>query len=133
MVLVLGVVAEESGDNTFSHSMVDYCELEEVREDNEEVREDNEEVRQSEKVRERKKECEMLRKADKWFYVLLFSADITLVLSVIVLFALFADWILFTAMVSNNHQGRRKIDNWGGGGGGGAHIHIFVFCLSSSF
>ena len=123
MVLVLGVVVEESGDNTWSHSLIDstYCELEEVRED-------NEEVRRSENVRERKKECEMLRKADKWFYVLLFSADITLVLSVIVLFALFADWILFTAMVSNNHQGRRKIDNWGG-----AHIHIFVFCLSSSF
>ena len=86
MVLVLGVVAEESGDNTWSHSLVDgFCEPEDVREPN------------------HKKECEMLRKADKWFYVLLFSADITLVLSVIVLFALFADWILFTAMVSNNH------------------------------
>ena len=90
MVLVLGVVVEESGDNTWSHSLVDgiYCDPE-----------------LAEKVdkHNQKKECEMLRKADKWFYVLLFSADVILVLSIIVLFALFADWILFTAMVRNNH------------------------------
>lgn len=91
MVLTLGVIIEESGDNTWSHSFVDgsYCNPEE-----------DEIVLHG---HDHEEECKVLRKADKWFYVMLFSADITLVLSIIVFFALFADWILFTAMVSNSH------------------------------
>ena len=91
MVLVLGVIVEESAENAWSHSLADnYCEQ----------FEENTIHGYDEKWM--KAECKILKKADKWFYVMLFSAAITLVLAIVVLFALFADWMLFTAMVSNS-------------------------------
>ncbi|CAB3990036.1 Hypothetical predicted protein [Paramuricea clavata] len=82
MVLVLGVVVEESAVNATSHTLAGtFCNK---------IDETNN--------KRFKKSCVAIRKADKMFYVMLFSADIILILSVIVLFAMFADWILFAAL-----------------------------------
>ena len=91
MVLALGVIVEESTENARSHWLADnYCE-----------KLDENTTRGYDEKRLRA-ECKILKKFDKWFYVMLFSAAITLVLAIVVLFALFADWMLFTAMVSNS-------------------------------
>lgn len=91
MVLVLGVIVEESAENAWSHSLADnYCDQFE------------ENTIHGYDHKRLIAECKILKKADKWFYVMLFSAVITLVLAIVALFALFADWMLFTAMVSNS-------------------------------
>ena len=85
MVLVLGVVIEESAVNATSHTLAGtFCKK--IDQSN------NKKLKES---------CVAIRKADKLFYVMLFSADIILILSVIILFAMFADWILFAALVRN--------------------------------
>ena len=44
-------------------------------------------------------ESKRYKKADLWYYILLYATDIVLVLSSFVTLLLFADWILFVAPV----------------------------------
>jgi hypothetical protein len=46
-----------------------------------------------------KNDCDLLKNADPWYYLLLFTTDIVLVLCSFVMLLLFADWILFVAPV----------------------------------
>jgi hypothetical protein len=91
MVLALGVMIEEAADNGWSHSLVDgqFCESF-----------GGDHAQYDHYDRQRKKICEALRKADKWFYVMLFTADILFVLTIVALFAIFTEWMLFATMVS---------------------------------
>ena len=93
MVLALGVMIEEAGDNGWSHSLADGSHCKNL--EHPDMYEDHE------SFQDRKKTCETLIKADKWFYVMLFTSDIVLVVSIIALFAMFAEWMVFTASVSN--------------------------------
>ena len=96
MVLALGVMVEEAADNGWVHSLVDgaFCNthLEDLQ---------SGQTEDNEHYQTHKKTCEAFRKADKWYYVMLFTADIVLVLSVIALFAIFAQWMLFAVLVSH--------------------------------
>jgi hypothetical protein len=48
----------------------------------------------------RKKNCDKLREADPWYYILLYATDLVqLALCSFVMLLLFADWILFVAPV----------------------------------
>ncbi|XP_028398042.1 uncharacterized protein LOC114521718 [Dendronephthya gigantea] len=83
MVTALGVIVEETTDNGYSHALVDGERCQKHNDD----------------LHPRFKEfCEVLRKADKMFYVMLFTADIVLVTSIIVLFAIYTEWMLFTIL-----------------------------------
>ena len=92
MVLLLGVLVEESADNAWSHALVDgeFCNYDE----------DIDPYYHTEK----RDTCEALRKADKWYYVMLFTANIGFILSLVCLLAFFAEWILFVALVSNMNK-----------------------------
>ena len=46
-----------------------------------------------------KNDCDLLKNADPWYYLLLFTTDIVFVLCSFVMLLLFADWILFVAPV----------------------------------
>jgi hypothetical protein len=108
MVLALGVMIEEATDNSWSHSLV-YSECRHIQPLDDPI---NDHINDPEDLpdeheyhiasfQERKKTCDMLLKADKWYYVMLFTSDIVLVISIIALFAMFAQWMVFTALVSN--------------------------------
>ncbi|CAB3990037.1 Hypothetical predicted protein, partial [Paramuricea clavata] len=77
MVLALGVMIEEAADNAWSHTLV-YSDCRHIE--------------------PLGVICDMLLKADKWYYVMLFTSDIVLVISIIALFAMFAQWMVFTAL-----------------------------------
>jgi hypothetical protein len=48
-----------------------------------------------------KNDCAILKEAYRWYFMLVFITDIVLVLCLIVVLLLFADWILFLAPVRN--------------------------------
>ena len=90
MVLVLGVMLEEATDSAWSHVLVeeDYCDSFKYSGPYDENR--HEEI------------CDALKRANKWFYVMLFTADVLFVLTIVALFAIFAEWMLLASLVSNN-------------------------------
>ena len=90
MVTALGVIVEEAGENAWSHALIDGESCKPRGEDYDKL------------YPKHKKFCDALRKADKMFYVMLFTADIVLVMSIIVLFAIYTEWILFTILVSDD-------------------------------
>jgi hypothetical protein len=84
MVLAMGVIIEESATATGVSTFLkgNYCKNVYIY--------DNP---------SQKEYCDNLRKADPWYYILLFATDIVLVLCSFVMLLLFADWILFVALV----------------------------------
>ena len=89
MVLVLGVMLEEATDSAWTHIMVeeDYCDHLKYSGPDDDIT--HEEI------------CDTLKRADKWFYVMLFTADVLFVLTIVALFAIFAEWMLLASLVSN--------------------------------
>jgi hypothetical protein len=83
MVLTLGVIIEEAPTGAKIHSLYKsdntYC--------------------KDQWIREHQNDCEKFKKADPWYYTLLFTTDIVLVLCLIAILLLFTDWILFIAPV----------------------------------
>ena len=92
MVLVLGVMLEEATDSAWSHALVDgsYCNY------NYKFSEPHDDSRHKER-------CDALRRADKWFYVMLFTADVLLVLTIVALFAIFAQWMLLASLKTSQN------------------------------
>ena len=84
MVLALGVIIEESTTATDVHSYLKNGNCKGVYAYNKPSK---------------KEYCDKVKKADLWYYILLFATDIVLVLCSFVMLLLFADWILFVALV----------------------------------
>jgi hypothetical protein len=83
IVLALGVIIEESTNAAILHNYFkkdSYCDDERV-------------------PSYREKDCDELKKADIWYYILLYATDLVLALCSFVMLLLFADWILFVAPV----------------------------------
>ena len=83
IVLALGVIIEESTNAAMLHNYF-----------KEDSNCDDERVSSY-----RKKDCDQLKEADPWYYILLYTTDLVLVLCSFVMLLLFADWILFVAPV----------------------------------
>ena len=91
MVLTLAVITEEAYTAAWIHSFFyggddSFCK------------------RQSNSPRDDfKKDCDTLREANPWYYILMFVSDVLLVLCFLVILLLFADWIFFVAPVRSQN------------------------------
>ena len=93
MVLTLGVIIAEATEGALVYRIIfkdtSFCKPIEKR--------DPESL--SSWHRKREHDCEKFRKALPWYFILLFTTDIVLVLAFLVILVLVIDWILFVAPV----------------------------------
>ena len=90
MVLTLGVIIEEAEPGSLVHG---------YHKGNKSFCKTLDNIPPEFDRKERRNDCEKFKKADPWYYILLFATDIVLVLCFLVILLLFADWILFIAPV----------------------------------
>ena len=89
MVLTLGVIIEETHEASAVHVTAQtHC-----NDNPENIHNPN-----------RAEFCNRIKQADPWYYILLFTTDIVLVLCCFGMLLLFADWILFVALVRVNRE-----------------------------
>ena len=84
MVLTLGVVIEESSHASDIHDVVHSHDS------------SCHDILPDSSYRE---DCDKLKRADPWYYILLFVTDVVFVLCFFVMLLLFADWVLFVSPV----------------------------------
>ena len=85
MVLTLGVIIEESSDASRIHNVVHSRDS------------SCHDILPDSSYRE---DCDKFKRADPWYYILLFVTGVVFVLCSFVMLLLFADWVLFVAPVS---------------------------------
>ncbi|XP_028398043.1 uncharacterized protein LOC114521719 [Dendronephthya gigantea] len=96
MVLSLIVIVEESSESATVRSMIDGMICKDIDELD---------------IFNMVEKCDTLRSAHSWYNIMLFTSAIAIVLCITVLFALFADWILFVAMKSSYREYLESMDS----------------------